>query len=72
MNNNSISAKERREEIKAGRQQDRELIANAMRSILSDKTATVQQKLEAAAILGEITGIRFTPPVNEKINLKGE
>ena len=47
-------------------------IMYAMRGILSDETATVQQKLEAAAVLGEITGMRFTLPVNEKINLKGE
>ena len=72
MNNNNISAKERRKEIKARRQQDRELVANAMRGILSDETATVQQKLEAATILGEIAGMRFAPPVNKKINLKGE
>lgn len=72
MNNNNISAKERRGEIKNRRQQDRELVANAMRGILSDETATVQQKLEAATILGEITGMRFTPPVNEKIDIESE
>ena len=72
MNNNSISAKKRREEIKNRRQQDIELVANAMRGILSDETATVQQKLEAATILGEITGMRFTPPVNEKIDIESE
>ena len=72
MNNNNISAKERREEIKNRRQRDRELVANAMRGILSDETATVQQKLEAVTILGEITGMRFTPPVNEKIDIESE
>ena len=67
MNNNNISAKERREEIKNRRQRDRELIANTMRDILNDDIATVQQKLEATRILGEITGIRFAPaPVDEK------
>lgn len=72
MNNNNISAKERRGEIKNRRQRDRELVANAMRGILSDETATVQQKLEAVTILGEITGMRFTPPVNEKIDIESE
>lgn len=67
-----MNNRDHRTEIKARRQQDRELVANAMRGILSDETATVQQKLEAVTILGEITGMRFTLPVNEKINLKGE
>ncbi len=62
-----MNSRDHRTEIKARRQQDRELVANAMRGILSDETATVQQKLEAAAVLGEITGMRLVrSPIDEK------